>query len=139
AVAGGFLALINGTSWTNAGTLSIGGDERLEFGFSSGGANSLTNALRATPTRRSSDLTPFDFFTGTASVTNLGTLTLSAAGSHTISGSIAFNNGGTVNVNAGTTLVVGGGGTDTGVYALAAGGALTFSGGTRTLAAGADI
>src|SRR5262249_40355758 len=78
----------------------------------------------------------FEYYTGTASVTNLGTLTLSAAGSHTIS--LTFNNGGTVNVNAGT-LVLSGNGTDTGVYGLASGTGLSLSGGTRTFATGSDV
>ncbi len=135
---GGFLAVTGGTSWTNAGTLTIAGDDRVFLGFSSGGVNSLTNALGGTVELASTFATPLDFFTGTASVTNMGTLNSSAAGSHAINANIAFNNGGAVNVNAGT-LVVGGGGTDSGVYSVAAGAALNFQGGTRTLGAGSDI
>ena len=74
---GGFLALVGGKSWVNQGTLTIAGDERVFFGFSSGGSNSLTNAAGATVNLASSFATPFDFWTGTASVTNLGTLTSS--------------------------------------------------------------
>ena len=63
----------------------------------------------------SSNPTPLDLYTGSASITNVGTLNQTVAGSHGIHGNIAFNNGGAVNVSAGT-LVVGGGGTDSGVY-----------------------
>ena len=122
----GFLALVGGKSWVNEGTLTVAGDERVFFGFTGGGANSLTNAVGGTIELASSFGTPLDFFTGTASVTNLGTLIVSAVGSHTISGGIAFANSGSVEVNAGT-LVVGGGGTDTGVYVVAAGAGLSFS------------
>ena len=69
--------------------------------------------------------TPLDFFTGRASLTNLGTMNLSVAGSHAIRNSIAFNNGGMVNVNAGDAR----GRRQrhrTGVYALVAGTGLTL-------------
>ena len=111
AAGGGFLGISGGRSWVNEGTLTIGSDERILFGYTSGGLNTLTNAAGGTIVLASSNATPLDFYTGVASITNLGTLNQSAAGSHGISGSIAFNNGGTVNVNAGT-LVIGGGGTD---------------------------
>ncbi|HEY3182667.1 MAG TPA: hypothetical protein VGJ77_07535, partial [Gaiellaceae bacterium] len=135
---GGFLALVGGKSWVNQGSATISGDERLLFGFSTGGSNSLTNAAGATLSLASSSATPLDFWTGTASVTNLGTLNSSVAGSHAVATNIAFANGGTVNVTAGT-LTVRAGGTDTGLYSVAAGATLNFSGGTRNLEAGSDV
>ena len=134
----GYLAVTGGRSWVNQGTLTIGGDERIIFGYTSGGSNTLTNAAGGSLVLSSTYSTPFDFYTGTASVTNLGTLSLGLAGSHTIDGNVAFSNGGTVVVSLGT-LVVGGGGTDSGVYSIASGGGLTFAGGTRNLQSGADV
>ena len=122
----------------NKGTLTIASDERIYFGYFTGGFNTLTNAAGGTIELASSNATPLDFYTGSASITNLGTLNLSVAGSHAISGNITFNNGGTVNVNTGS-LAIGSGGTDTGVYAIAAGGSLNFVGGTRSFDAGTDI
>ena len=138
AAGGGILGVMGGKSWVNKGTLTIGSDERLLFGYFTGGFNSLTNAAGGTIELASSNATPLDFYTGSGSITNLGTLNQSAAGSHGISGSLAFNNGGAVNVDTGT-LVIGGGGTDTDVYAVDAGAALNFSGGTRNFDAGSDI
>ena len=129
---------MGGRSWVNKGTLTIASDERIFFGYFTGGTNTLTNAVGATIELASTYSTPLDFYTGSASITDLGTLNQSVTGSHAISGSIAFNNGGTVNVNAGT-LAIGGGGTDTGVYAVAAGAELNFAGGTRDLVSGSDV
>ena len=116
----GFLAVNGGKSWVNQGTITVGGDERILFGYFKGGTNALTNALGGSIVLASTYSTPLEFYTGSASVTNLGTLTLTATGSHWIDSSIAFSNSGTVSVNTGT-FVVGGSGTDSGVYAVAAG------------------
>ena len=78
-------------------------------------SNTLTNAVGGTIELASSNATPLDFYTGSASITNLGTLNLSVAGSHAIN--IAFSNGGIVHVNTGT-LAIGGDGTDTGATRL---------------------
>src|SRR5207237_10560801 len=72
----GFLALNAGKSWVNQGTLTIGGDERILFGYSNGGTNSLTNAAGGSIVLASAYSAPLDFYTGSASVSNLGTLTL---------------------------------------------------------------
>ena len=134
----GFLAVNAGKSWVNQGTITVGGDERIFFGYFNGGTNSLTNALGGSIVLASTYSAPLELYTGSASVTNLGTLTLTATGSHSIDSSIAFSNSGTVSVTTGT-LSIGGGGTDSGVYAVAAGTTLIFSSGTRTLAAGSDV
>src|SRR5204862_3990885 len=74
-------------------------------------------AAGATLNLSSTSATPLDFFTGTATLNNAGTLHQTVAGAHAIAGSIAFNNTGTVTVDAGT-LTIGAGGTDTGTYAV---------------------
>ena len=129
---------MGGKSWTNQGAITVGGDDRILFGFSTGGTNTLTNAAGATLNLTSTFATPIDFFTGTATLNNAGTLNLTVAGAHTISGSIVFNNTGTVNVDTGT-LIIGGSGTDTGTYAVDAGTTLNLSGGTRNLNTGSNI
>ena len=102
---GGFLALSGGRSWVNEGTLTIASDERLYFGYASGGLNTLTNAVGGTIVLASSNATPLDLYTGSGSITNLGTLNQTVAGSHAISPSIAFDTSGTINVDAGTLVL----------------------------------
>ena len=138
AVASGVLGLTGGKTWINQGVLTIGSDERLDFGLTTGGSNTLTIAVGATLNLSSTSATPLDFFTGTATLNNAGTLHQTVAGAHAIAGSIAFNNTGTVTVDAGT-LTIGAGGTDTGTYAVDAAATLNFSGGTRTLGAGTNV
>ena len=104
-----FFGLVGGKGWTNQGTITVGGDDRILFGFSAGGTNTLTNAAGATLNLTSTFSTPIDFFTGTATLNNAGTLNQTFGGAHTISGGIVFNNTGTVNVDTGTLTIAGGG------------------------------
>ena len=133
-----FVSLIDGKTWVNEGTLTIAGDDYIYFGWTSGGTNTLTNAAGATLNLSSTNATPLNFYTGTATLNNFGTLNQTAAGEHAIANGVAFNNNGTVNVDAGT-LTISGGGTDTGLYDVDSGATLNFSSGTRNLNAGANI
>ncbi len=139
-MAGGqrLLALTGGKTWVNEGELTLGGDDYLYFGYFSGGTNTLTNATGATLNLSSTHATPLNRYTGTAVLTNEGTLNLTVSGSHAIDSGVAFHNSGTVNVDAGT-LVIEGSGTDTGEYAVDAGATLDFRGGTRNLSAGTSV
>ncbi|MDP2852034.1 MAG: hypothetical protein Q8O23_01380, partial [Gallionella sp.] len=134
-VANGILGLTGGKTWVNEGTLTVGGDDSLYFGYSSGGANTLTNAAGGTLNLSSSNATPLRFWGGTATLNNAGILNQTATGTHNIHSGIAFNNTGTVNVDAGT-LSIGGGGSDTGLYAVDAATTIEFFGGTRNLDTG---
>ncbi|RPI45226.1 MAG: LEPR-XLL domain-containing protein, partial [Betaproteobacteria bacterium] len=138
ASANGNLSLTGGKQWVNEGTLTIGGDDTLLFGLSSGGNNTLINAVGATLNLSSTHATPLSFWTGTATLDNAGILNQTVGGTHSIASSIGFNNTGQVSVDAGT-LVVAGGGTDSGGYAVGEGATLTFSGGTRNLGAGSNV
>src|SRR5450759_4675444 len=123
AVANGYLGLIGGKTWINQGTLTVGGDDLIGFGYYSGGNNTLTNAAGATLNLSSSNGTPLNYYGGyggTATLNNYGTLNQTATSSISISGSIAFNSTGTVNVSAGT-LTISSNGTDTGTYNISAG------------------
>src|SRR5206468_8301433 len=100
AAGSGFLALNAGKSWLNQGTLTIGGDERILFGYTSGGSNTLTNAVGGSIVLASAYSSPFDFYTGSASIVNLGAITQTVTGSHSIDPNIAFTNRGTVAVNS---------------------------------------
>ncbi|MFS6826944.1 beta strand repeat-containing protein [Cyanobium sp. ATX-6F1] len=133
---GGYLNLEGGKNWVNEGTLTIGGDDLIYFGFVGGGANTLTNAVGATLNLSSAAGTPLSYWAGTAEVINAGTLNQTVVGAHTID--VNFNNTGTVNVDVGT-LSIGGSGSDSGSYAVDAGTTLNFSSGTRDLNAGSNI
>ena len=133
-----YLALTGGKTWVNEGTLTIGGDDHLYFGVSSGGSNQLVNAAGATLNLASTNGTPLNHYTGTSSVTNLGTINATAAGSHAFEGPVGFSNAGTVNVEAGT-LILRGGGSDAGAYAVASGTVLNFAGGTRDMLDGSQV
>ena len=137
-VSGGYLGVTGGKTWVNEGSLTIGGNDFVYFGLSSGGVNQLVNAVGATLTLASSHATPLSHYTGTALVTNLGTINATAAGSHAFEGPVGFSNAGTVNVEAGT-LILRGGGSDAGAYAVASGTVLNFAGGTRTLLEGSQV
>ena len=115
----------------------MGGDDRILFGFSSGGNNTLNNTATGTLNLSSTAAGPVGLFTGTATVNNAGTLNQTAAGAHAFEG-VPFNNTGTVNVDAGT-LRANGGGTNSGLYALDAGTTLEFSGGTHNVNGGTTI
>ncbi|ROZ64162.1 CARDB domain-containing protein [Ramlibacter sp. WS9] len=132
------LDLSGGKNWINQGTLTVGGDDFLWFGYPNGGTNTLTNAAGATLNLSTTHSSPLNFYTGTATLNNAGTINQTVAGGHDINGSIAFNNTGTVNVNAGA-LSVNGNGTDTGTYNVSAGTILNFGGGTRNLNAGSNV
>ena len=132
----GWLSIVNGYSWVNQGTLTVGGDDYIFFGYGSGGTNTLTNAAGAKLNLSSSYVAPINNYTGTNTLNNLGTLNQTLAGAHAVG--VAFDNTGTVNVKAGT-LTIGGGGTDTGLYTVDGGATLNFSGGTRNLSAGSNI
>ena len=126
-------------TWVNEGTLTIGSDDRLLFGWPTAGVGRFVNAVGATVILASTYLNPFDINSGGAhTFVNNGTLRQTAAGAHAVQAGIAFTNTGTVSVENGT-LTLGSSGTDTGIYTIAGGAALNFSGGTRTLADGAAI
>ena len=127
AAGGGFVGVSGGKSWVNKGTLTIASDERILFGYASGGLNTLTNAAGGTIVLASSNVTPLDFYTGAASITNLGTLNLTVAGSHAISSSIAFDTSGTIHVDAGT-LVLNRSLTSLGMFSIAPGARATIAG-----------
>ena len=136
AVVNGYLMNWGG-GWVNQGSLTIGGDDFIYFGLSSGGVvNTLSNAAGGIINLNSSNATPLNNWNGTNTLDNAGTLNQTLAGNHAIG--IALNNTGTVNVNAGT-LQVGGGGTDTGIFNTALGTSLEFSGGISNLNAGASL
>ncbi|MBP6900354.1 MAG: filamentous hemagglutinin N-terminal domain-containing protein [Burkholderiaceae bacterium] len=134
-VSGGYLGM--NRPWTNNGTLNIAGDDFIYLGLPGGGATTLTNALGATLNLNSTHSQPLTHYTGTSTVHNAGTLNQNTSGTHAI-GASSFSNVGTVNVNAGT-LTLSGGGSDTGIYNLAAGTTLALSGGTRSMAASVDV
>ena len=58
----------------------MGGAGAINFGYASGGTNTLTNAAGATLNLSSSTGEPLAFYTGTAILNNAGTL------NHTVSG-----------------------------------------------------
>ncbi len=99
---GTLLSVTGGKTWVNEGELTIGGDDYLYFGYTSGGTNTLTNAAGGTLNLSSTNATPLNRYTGTAVLNNEGTLNLTVSGSHAIDNSIAFHNSGTVNIDAGT-------------------------------------
>src|SRR5947207_16007876 len=66
------LVLVGGKTWNNQGTLTIGGDERILFGFTAGGINTLNNT--GTLNLSSASSNPLSFWTGTATLNNAGTL-----------------------------------------------------------------
>jgi len=68
----GYVSLTGGKTWINQGTLTVGGDDLIYFGVSSGGANVLTNAVGGTLNLSSTYSTPLQFYTGTATVNNAG-------------------------------------------------------------------
>src|SRR5204863_3252377 len=82
--------LVSGTTGNNQGTLTVGGDERILFGFTTGGINTLNIAYTLNPESASS--TPLRFWTVTARPNNAGTLNQTLAGAHAIDGSITVNN-----------------------------------------------
>jgi hypothetical protein len=69
-------------------------------------------------------------------INNAGTFNRSGSGSTDVQA--AFNNTGTVNITAGI-LYLGGGGTDTGSFAVSAGASLNFYAGTHTFNSGASV
>ncbi|MCI4430024.1 MAG: hypothetical protein JHC40_12750, partial [Burkholderiales bacterium] len=115
----------------------VGGDDFLYFGYTSGGTNTLTNAAGATLNLSSTNAVPINYFTGTATLNNAGTLNQTATGSHTISSSISFNNTGTLNVSAGT-LVYNANLTNQGTVSVAPGARMSV-GGSFTNAAQATL
>ncbi|MFO1403439.1 MAG: CARDB domain-containing protein [Azonexus sp.] len=134
----GTINLTGGKTWVNQGTLTVGGAGAINFGYASGGTNTLTNAAGATLNLSSSAGVPLTFYTGTAIFNNAGTLNHTVSGTHSINGAVAFNNSGTVNVSAGT-LSIDSGGSDWGAYSIAAGAGCNFNGGTRTLGEGWNV
>ena len=130
----------DGRRWLNAGTATLGGDDRLYFSYTgpSGQAPTFVNELGGVFNLTSTDAQPVWMDGGVIPVfTNAGTLNKNAPGVQTL-GLVngvwigTFSNTGTVNVNAGT-LALNASGTDTGTYQLAANTGLAFGGGTRTL------
>ncbi|MBK6595663.1 MAG: hypothetical protein IPG23_24870 [Burkholderiales bacterium] len=99
----------------------------LYFGATSSGNNTLTNAAGGTLNLSGTYGTPIEYYTGTATFNNAGTLNHTVAGTHAINSNVTFNNTGTVNVSAGT-LSINGSGTDTGTYSASAGSGLQFWG-----------
>ncbi|MFN9746909.1 MAG: beta strand repeat-containing protein, partial [Betaproteobacteria bacterium] len=139
--AGGSLAIGDGRRWLNAGTVTLGGDDRLLFpSVSSAQTPTFVNQPGGVFNIASTHATPVTMDCCVNPVfTNAGTLNKNAPGTQTLSladsGSTGtFSNTGTVNVNAGT-LNVWGNGADTGSYAMAAGTGIGFAAGTRTLSA----
>ena len=132
----GHLGITGGKTWVNEGTLTIGSDDRILFGWPTAGAGHFVNAAGATVILASTYVNPFDVnSSGAHTFVNEGTLRQTAAGAHAVQNGIAFINTGTVNVETGTFTVGGTGtGTDTGTYSIASGATLNFSGGSRTLA-----
>ncbi|MBL8483465.1 MAG: hypothetical protein JNJ60_14805, partial [Rhodocyclaceae bacterium] len=123
--------VLNGTQWTNNGTLDLTGAGTLVF---TNGAL-LTNAAAATLTLGSSAATVFVYGGGAAGhVVNQGALVQQAAGAHAVDANVAFDNQGNVQVAAGTLQLASG--ADAGSYALASGTTLQYTGGTRTVGSG---
>ncbi|MCF8179439.1 MAG: hypothetical protein K9J74_13095, partial [Sulfuritalea sp.] len=102
-------------NWINQGTLTVGGDDFIYFGYPNGGNNTLTNAVGGTLNLSSTYATPIQYYTGTATINNAGTLNQTVTGDHAIGANITFNNTGTVNGNAGQ-LQINGNGIDSGLY-----------------------
>ncbi len=73
----------------NEGELTIGGDDYLYFGYTSGGTNTLTNAAGGTLNLSSTNATPLNRYTGTAVLNNEGTLNLTVSGSHATSTAVS--------------------------------------------------
>ena len=117
--------------WVNSGTVSLADAASLQLTA----GHTLTNAPGAVfaldGTGNATSLGVFD---------NQGVFNKSSTGAQSfgVSPLGTFVNSGTVNVLAGE-LVLAGSGVDAGVYAIGAGTTLSFSGGTRTLAAGSTI
>ncbi|MFM7506344.1 MAG: filamentous hemagglutinin N-terminal domain-containing protein, partial [Rubrivivax sp.] len=133
--AGGSLSISEERRWLNAGTVALGGDDRLRF--TSGSGPTFVNEVGGVFNVDSTSTGPVLTDSGTAALfRNAGTLNKNASGAQSLSlsnGSVGnFSNTGTVVINAGS-LSISGNGTDTGFYTPAAGTALEFSGGTRTL------
>ena len=83
-----------------------------------------------------------NYYTG-GSLSNEGTITMTATGTATLSG-MTFTNSGTINVASGTLAIAASGGTSTGTtFTVAAGGNVNISGGTFTgtfsVAAGGNV
>ena len=135
----GHLGITGGKTWVNEGTLTIGSDDRILFGWPTAGAGHFVNAAGATVILASTYVNPFDVnSSGAHTFVNEGTLRQTAAGAHAVQAGIAFINTGTVNVETGT-FTIGSSGTDTGTYTVPAGATLNFSGGIRTLAEAAAV
>ncbi|MFN9044142.1 MAG: YDG domain-containing protein [Betaproteobacteria bacterium] len=139
--AGGSLSISEERRWLNAGTVTLGGDDRLRF--TSGAGPTFVNQLGGVFDIQSSNAGPITMDSGAQALfSNAGTLNKNASGPQSLSlmngGWVGnFSNTGTVNINAGA-LNISGNGTDSGAYAMAAGATLEFSGGTRTLAAASN-
>jgi fibronectin-binding autotransporter adhesin len=124
-------------AWTNTGTVNVASGGNLKFRTS---ATTWTNAATGVINLTGSSNPTISTFSGGGHVL-LNQGTINSSGLHTIgdgSGGLAFHNAGTVNVNS-STLNIENGGTDTGLYAVAAGTTLAFTRGTRTLSAGSDV
>ena len=119
--------------------LNIEGDDYLYFGDynTRGTTNTLINAAGGVLNLSSTYVNVMRGDWGVAAFNNLGTLN-QVSGGHAITGTVGFNNSGTVNVQA-AYLQTQTGGTDTGVYDVASGALLYFSGGTRNLGAGTNV
>ena len=137
-VSGGYLSVTGGKTWVNEGSLTIGGNDFVYFGVSSGGSNQLVNAAGATLNLASSHRHAVESLHRDGLGDQPGRLNATAAGSHAFEGRVGFSNAGTVNVEAGT-LILRGGGSDGGGVSVASGTVLNFAGGTRTLLAGSQV
>ena len=123
---------LQGRNWNNQGTVDLTNGRLVVNGGTF--INEATRVVNVT----SGDADPIAGTAGT--FTNAGTLNWNTSGPAFLGSSMtAFNNTGMVNVDGGTLRTLTGG-TDTGVYNVAAGGTLAFHQGvTRNLNAGSNI
>ena len=133
---------LNNRAWSNQGTVNLSaGNLRVD-------GNTFTNAVGGV-LNVSTNLSGSSVFTsgnavysgtGTGTFTNAGTLNWATPNDSAIGLSMTgFNNTGTVNVNGPGKLILNAGGTDSGLYDIAASRSLEFARGTRTLGAGSNV
>ncbi len=132
AASGGTLTVAR--PWVNSGTLSLAGDDFIALDGSAGGF--ITNATGGVMNLASTAAFAVQNLGGAPAFNNAGTVNYNGAGLATLAAG-SFTNLGAVNVNSGG-LAVNGGGSDSGSYTVATGAVLAFTGGTRTLGAGAS-
>ncbi|KPF47910.1 hypothetical protein IP87_09350 [beta proteobacterium AAP121] len=132
AASGGTLTVAR--PWVNNGTLSLAGDDFIALDGSAGGF--ITNASGGVMNLASTASFVVQNLGGAPAFNNAGTLNYNGAGLATLAAG-SFTNLGAVNVSSGG-LAVNGGGSDSGSYTVATGALLAFTGGTRSLGAGAS-